>query len=109
MEWLEAAPRSKSFCERLLTASLPRWKTLASVGCSRNVFGRHCFFPGCVFRYAFSVDFGAFSCRGVPPELSRGRKSEPRRCQVCQVRFFIDFQTILGSVWGGIFEDVAFF
>ena len=105
MEWLEAAPRSESFCGRLLAASLQRWKTSASVGCSWNVFGRRRFFAGvCVFRYAFFVDFGAFLYRGVPPEPSRGRHSEPRRCLVCPGTFFHRFSSDLGVHLGRHFR-----
>ena len=49
-----------------------------------------------VFRDAFSVDFGALLCRGVPPELSRGHHSEPRRCQVCPGAFFHRFSKDFG-------------
>ena len=91
MEWLEAAPRSECFCGRLLTASLPRWKTSASVGCSWNVFGRRRFFPGFrVPRWVLGWFVYVF-VPGVPPDLSWGRHSEPRRCQVCPGAFFHRF------------------
>ena len=75
------------------------WKTPNGVTAAAENFGQRrvflerfraaSFFSGCaLFRDAFSVGFNTFLCRGVPPEPSRGRKSEPRRCQVCPGVFF---------------------
>ena len=104
-ECLQPPPRSSSFCGQVLMASLPQWKTCVPGTFSDGV----AFSRGASFRHGFSVDFGTFSPGGAPPELPGGAQVRLGGARGAQVRFFIDFYSIVGSISGGIFGHVAHF
>ena len=88
------------------------WKTPNSVTAAVENFGQRR-----VFLERFRT--ASFFCRGAFSETrfrlilvcfcAGGARVSLGGARCAQVCFFIDFETILGSILGGIFEDVAFF
>ena len=96
------------------------WTTPNGVTAAVENFGQRRVF---LERFRTASFFSGFSCSemrsrlilvrfcagGYPQSLPGGARVSLGGARCAQVRFFIDFEEILGSIWGGIFEDVAFF
>ena len=76
----------------------------SEVSCSNVAF----VFLLCVaFHTIFLFVFGEFLLGGGIPRAFRDRTNETRRPQGAQVRFFIVFSSILGSISEGIFKHLT--